>query len=317
MKKTIAILTCFFLVFSISSAQSKFEKATSDAAKLEKKVKQDFKLERGKNGKGYAPYYPALGAPPKKVALISFAISDPGYSTSNPSNTSFKSVSTMEGYVKQIVQAYYGVALEPLKKKFAEYGMDLLTPDEFLDTDEKKGFYMEYDFTPKEHFFNKMSVTASYVRTAAEGYRYILPMHEGTFFKSSEKDYVYYMLQFTKKDIYEQLGYEMCKGLDVDAVLMVSTTLMYQSVVRTDIKYVTMVMFGLNPISLEPGAKEGVLYRKGNIYGSYRLPISAPVKDDEDPAGNVETDGYANIMIALSNNLGKWLVEQTSKPDKR
>ena len=317
MKKIAPVLLCLLFVFSIANAQSKFEKATSDPAKLEKQAKLDFHLERGKNGKGYAPYYPALGAPPKKVALISFAITDPGYSTSNASNTSFKTVSTMEGYVKMIVNAYHGVAIEPLKKTFAEYGMELLTPDEFLDTDEKKGYYMEFDYYAKDDILNKLGPTASFVRTAAEGYRYILPKYEAPFFKESAKAYVYYLLQFTKKDIYEQFGYELCKGLDVDAVLMINNSIMYQSVTRSDIMYVTMVMFGPNPISLEPGAKEGVLYRKGNLYGSYRLPIGENVKDTEDPAGNVETDGYANIMVALSNKLGKWLKEETAKPDKR
>ncbi len=81
--------------------------------------------------------------------------------------------------------------------------------------------------------------------------------------------------------------------------------------------YVTMMMFGPNPISLEEGEKEGNLYRKGNIYGCYRLQIDEPVKDDEDPAGAVEMDGYENVMIALSNKLGKWLKEETAKPDKR
>ncbi len=319
MKKIIVISTVLLFVFCISKAQNKFEKATADAVKLEKKSLMDFPRERGKNGKGYAPYYPALKTPPKKVALVSFAITDPGYSKkkNTPNATVFSTVSTSEGLVKIIVNAYKNVAIEPLKKTFAEYGMEVLTPDEFLDTDEKKGFYMDFEFTPKEHFVNKLAVTSSNVHMAAEGYRFIVPMYDATVFKGSEGTYSFHLNEFKNKEIYEQLGYELCKGLDVDAVLMVNSLIMTEDKLNTDILGVAMIMFGPNPISLEPGEKEGPLYRKGNLYCALRCPIGAPTKDTDDPAGNVETDGYENIMIGMATKMGVWLKEETAQEDKR
>jgi hypothetical protein len=316
MKKAAALILCLLFVLCASNAQTKFEKATSDPAKLEKSAKMDFPRERGKNGKGYAPYYPALGAPPAKVALVSFAVTDPGWSkkANTPNATVWSTTSSPEGMVKIIVNGYHAAGIEALQKTFAEYGMELMTPDQYLDTDEKKEFYMEWDFSPKEHFINQMSVTSSYVLMGAEGYRYIVPMYEPAVAKGAEKDFFYHLSEFKKKPIYEKLGYELCKGLDVDAVLMVNNVIYTKDKININIKYVNMVMFGLNPIQLPEG---GNLYRKGSFYGAVRLLVHAPTKDTEDPAGRLETDGYENIMIGLSNKLGKWLQEECAKPDKR
>ena len=176
---------------------------------------------------------------------------------------------------------------------------------------------MEFAFTPKEHFVNKMAVTQSRVHMAAEGYRFFVPMLEATVFKGGEGAFTFHLNEFKRKEVYEQLGYELCKGLDVDAVLMINNVIMTKDKINIDMLGVGMSMFGLNPISLEPGEKEGPLYRKGNLYCALRLTIAAPTKDTEDPAGNVETDGYENIMIGMGNRMGTWLKEETAKEDKR
>lgn len=121
--------------------QGAFEKELGDVAAIERDV--DFSMGNGvrdgeDSGRGPVPYYRGLGAPPKRVALLSFYAYDGGnegiFITSN---------ATANG-VQLVANELYAAGFGPIKEAFAAVGMQLLTPDEFLDTAEKRTAYESF-----------------------------------------------------------------------------------------------------------------------------------------------------------------------------
>jgi len=303
-------LACAFATPALS--QSKFEKATASAEKLEKKAYWDFPRESGKNGGGYAAHYPTLGAPPKKVALVTIAFHDPGYTKSNVSTVS--TVRTPDGRAQIHIDNYAAVAAAPIKESFAKYGMQVLTPDEFLDTDAKKAFYNNFTFSKARSINKLMSNIASSgtlvnLNLAATGYREMVPNNELVVMKGQPTQRVG-LGDAQSKETLESLGYDLAKGLGVDAVLIVFNTHHTKNQVTIEIDYVTMALMGPNPVQLSEDDKKPLVYRKGVYYAACRVPIGTPTSDKNNPM--VITNGYANIMTALSNKIGKFLVEKTA-----
>lgn len=334
MKKLMSLTVAILLLTMGTNAQTKFEKETTDASKLIKKVKRDFPIERGKNGGGYAPYYPALETPPKKVALVTFAVFDPGYTETKKTDQAytttynFKTVRNSNENMNAMLNGWYNLGLEPLKKSFESYGMELLTPDQFLDTDEKKDAYKNFEFEGKKsEFWNKTSSGGTQEDVEAcvlpEGFKEFIPKYREVFNKENTSAELYNNCgEFKKKEIYNALGYDLCKVLDVDAVLVVNNTVMTKDKITTVKKIpvlmgVDMYMFGPNPIQISAGEKEPMVYRKGNFYGGYTLYFTSPVMDKKNMGAGVSTAGYDNVMTAMANVMGEWLKEQTAKPDKR
>ncbi|MFH2144056.1 MAG: hypothetical protein ABIJ97_16645 [Bacteroidota bacterium] len=318
-KKLFVTLLLIAMSQAVLLSQSKFEKATSDPASLEKKAFQDWPKERGKNGKGYTVYYPALKEVPKKIALVSFAIHDPGYTKDNANSIS--TVRTSDGSAEIIVNAYLGVAIEPLKKTFKEYGMELLTPDEFLDTDEKKTSYYDFVLEKRNNGNKGLSNLASggthvSLSMAAKGYRELIPREEMVFIEGGQES-KFSLLDCKDPKMMEGLGSDLAKALDVDAVLIIYNTVKSKNTYSAaELKYVSMAMFGPNPIELAEGEKDGALYRKGLYYGVFRIEIGESTKDKKDASTFVITKGYENIMVGLANRLGAWLKEKTAEEDK-
>src|ERR1051326_3118706 len=92
-------------------------------------------------GTGPVPYLPALKAPPKRVALVSFYVWDAGNEAHSVYNTSIQwsSTKTVTGTGRErAVNALYQASIGPMKETFAKQGMQLLTPDPLLDSPETK-----------------------------------------------------------------------------------------------------------------------------------------------------------------------------------
>ena len=82
---------------------------------------------------------------PKKVGLLSFYIEDKEYSTYSSgggwiTTTTYKA---SEEKVNVVAQLIYEQSLGALKEKFAQSGMELLTPKEFLITEKQKAAYSD------------------------------------------------------------------------------------------------------------------------------------------------------------------------------
>lgn len=316
---------------STAYGQSKFEKLVADPGKLEKAAYHDHPGEKGKNGKGFTAYHPAMSTTPKRVGLVTFYISDPG--TYKSKTTKVGDYVYFEKYSSRIdgptgvkvASQILDASLPKMKERFAAYGMELLTPAEFLDSDEKKALYASFEvkhggsggLTGMYAFAGRMFQGQNFAaRVPAEGYNVFqvdqelhYPMH------AKNNGYPHKFSQDTK--MMEGLGDELCKGLGLDAVLCVY---MVHNVPynrkQYNLHYAAMYMFGPNPVPLAEGKKDGALYQNGLFYASSRLDLkNTPyiIKNKKNPGNSPTLTGVENVFVALSNKMGSYLQKEINK----
>jgi hypothetical protein len=107
---------------------------------LEGKAKFDFNTSKIKeSGRGFAVNMKYLKAIPKRVALVSFYVDDPGItkvSGTNASGKSYHTTNTGSDGASAYANDFLSHGLPTLKADFKKFDIDLLTPSEFL-TDDK------------------------------------------------------------------------------------------------------------------------------------------------------------------------------------
>jgi len=125
----------------------------------------------------------------------------------------------------------------------------------------------------------------------------------------------------------ESVGYDLCKNLDVDGVLIVYNTQLADiksKKTRNYLSAVNMQMLGPNPLPLKEGKKDNFLYSKGLFYCGVRMrfakgllinpKVSKKATDDEIQAlEKAKIDGYNNVVAGLGNRMGTYLQEELSK----
>lgn len=164
MRKKIIPTICFFYFLAISINVSAQAKASKGDRKIVESQKEDFQE--------FANDYKAMGEKtrgsyevasnyekkynlknnfctaenytvPKKVGILSFYIDDETYSTTTSdaysiTTTTYKASSEK---VNVVAQRIYEQSLSALKERYTLLGIDLLTPEEFLTTEEQKNTY--------------------------------------------------------------------------------------------------------------------------------------------------------------------------------
>jgi len=334
-----------FLASTPGFADNAFDKEIgTDVDALVTKVDFDMsgwgKVQGMASGAGQIPYLPALGHPPKRVALVSFYAYDPG-NTHGFGSPYFggRSESTRQltpdgaGLVATMM---HDQGIAALKAALKAYGMELLTPDEFLDTDARREFYDGFvlqlgwgtkfgkatEGSGKE---NKLS-KAQRLSVVAPGYR---------LFRLVYGENLRPMRQGDKK-ISKSLGYDLAKGLGVDATLVVCN---YCKATKKagNLEGVYFYLFGPNGI---PGDMEAFTYWPGHLYAGLRLDgldipmvefgkaekksttyTTSPMSpgdfrsDSLSEAGIVSADfaGYERILEALGKKAGAFMQERTTK----
>jgi len=130
----------------VESQKEEFQKFTNDYKAMAEKTKWSYGVAANyekkynlKNNFCTAEDYKV----PKKVGILSFYIDDETYSTTSSdayhiTTTTYKASSEK---VNLVAQRIYEQSISTLKEKYAELGMELLTPKEFLTTEEQKNTY--------------------------------------------------------------------------------------------------------------------------------------------------------------------------------
>ncbi len=298
-----------------------FQKETADGEKI--KVRFDFPAEgRHANGAGYSANMDLVNPKPKKVALISYYLYDPGKGkTKNNGNTISASVwRTPNGVGQTQVDGFYNKSIGPLKAAFKENGIDLLTPEEFLDTDEKVEYY--FGFSQESAKKEKTEITKrraggyyTQVVTASVENLKVAPTGKGyrNFFVANEADDESIIANFqggvfsANRKLTSSLGYELAKGLGVDAVVVVyiCTRKLKQTTGDYGVNAVVTMMLGPNPgrtADEDPDAKN-----LGQFYCGTRTFYGSPLifKDDKGVFG--QYDGMANILKAHAAKMSKYI----------
>ncbi len=308
----------------LNNDPTEFATETANPEKI--KVRFDFPSEgRNSNGSGYSANMELVNPKPKRVALISYYLYDPGKGkTTGGAQSSVVTAAvwrTSDAMGQMQVNGFYDKSIDALRKSFKENGIDLLTPSEFLDTDEKIDFF--FGFSQESAKKEKTTITKrnatggfiSQVATASVSTLKVSPLGKGyrEFFVSNEGDDESSIANFqggvlsANRKLTSSLGYELAKGLGVDAVVVVyiCTRKLKQTKDDYGVNAVVTMMLGPNPVRTEgtdPEAKN-----LGQFYCGTRTYYSSPLIFKESKGVFGQYDGMANILNAHAAKMCKYI----------
>ena len=303
-----------------------FSEANPDPSKV--KVSFDFPMEgRNGNGGGYSANVDKLNPKPKKVALISYYLYDPGKGkVTGGSYTGTVSTSvwrTPDHVAQKQIDGFYERSIDALKAGFKENGIELLTPAEFLDTDEKAQFY--YGFNPETAKKEKTTVTkrgaaSSNVWDVAESSVTTLKISPGgmgyrAFFVANENPdesgltvHLNTGVFGANRKLTSSLGYDLAKELGVDAVVVVYICTRKVKQLKDDygVNAVVTTMLGPNPskeVLNDPEAKN-----KGQFYCGTRTYYSDPLLFQSDKVPAPQSGGMDHVLKAHAHKMSKYVL---------
>ena len=338
-----SIVTTICVAFSLGLfAQNQLPEDFPTVEKVVKKTVYNFPKEgrSSKNGGGYSASLKLMKVPPKRVALVSFFTFDPGltksYSYSSDhgyvsyTTTVTKQRGATKGSASAIVDGFFYSSVDKLIAQFKENGMDLLVPEQFLDTEAKKQ-YLE-GFTVKHDKFNnfiKNLGSADHTTMFAwpEGTKPVDIIYEpfANYSKSgmlSSMDYKknvtdkQTMLMLDDENMQNSIGYDLATNLGVDAVLIVYFTIYQPKDTRIVLQHANMILMGPNPLQVAEGGKKPLFYRKGQFYCATRFQPDVPIynsKKKDPETQKINAKGFDNVVIGLSTPLCKYLTEGVKK----
>lgn len=319
------------LTFSLNAfSQSDFAEATSDISKI--KARQDFPLEGrpSKNGGGWSTNVSILPEMPKKVALVTFYLEDPGMSDQKKTSTSIVANmwSTDAGTASIHVNEFYKESIDELKAGFEKMGMELLTPDQFLDTDEKKEFF--YSFVPQHGALKKEKTTVtgfssagklsiSRVRVAPPGFPVFWTADEWPSMTTAAEKFV----NTNKNDakFFESMGYYLTEGLGVDAVVAVTIVTRKPELNKANyaVNHASLYIWTKNPIVLpeeEDKGLKGLFYIKGQFLAGSRVTFGKPLLfqyEHKKKGYGPDFTGMGNVMTALTDKINEYFIKKTEE----
>ena len=339
----ILVITCLAIVTS-SYAQAPFSKATASTSLTDKLVKYDFPKETiGKNGGGYSLAPDQLASPVKKVALVTFFLEDVGMS-SDSEMLNFANVwRTSDELAQTHVNGFYKQGIESLIGSFKENGIDLLLPDQYLDTPEKKEYFKNYEVehTPiknektvgaragysSSRDLGAMTYTTTVTKTvdrikitpSDQEMKPLFFINEPGFSKSYKGAPL--AMTFQTIGLYDRkqatsLGFDLVNELGVDAVLAVYivTNKMSRKKEEYGIRAVSAYMWGPNPVQREDEEGKGLIYSRGIFYGGTRVFFNNPILfQDEKVSPQPSYAGFENIMTSTGNKLARYLINGSRK----
>ncbi len=333
MKKIIIpVLIC--LVWQVK-AQSELPKFAPSPDKV--KVKLDMPLEGRayKNGSGYALNPKMLDEMPKKVALVSFYTFDPGFTQSYSTSTTVGNIKTTRtttikrnsgGNAGVIALGFYYEAIDLLKEDFQKMGMQLMEPEEFLDSEKKKEVYNSFRVEQSKFnaavnsLLNNPTGHAS-VYAYPDNYKVINVDNEpfanytkkGMFpvYKSEVSDSQLWTMSKCGKEV-SSIN-ELTKALDVDAVVFFYSTIYVPKDGEIILNNVNLLMFGPNP---QPDKVGKFNTFPGQMYIGTRVNVGVPIlkvhkKKPETAA--LDFTGYGNIVKAMTDRIDAYFTKAFAK----
>ncbi len=331
------LFTAFLLISTllIISCSAPKLSSYSDKTDLVSKAKYDFNPNKiRKNGKGFSIDMKALGKLPKKVALISFYIDDPGLTkvTKSPSTSSWNTTNTGPENAKIYANYFYQQSIQTLKNTFKSNGIEVLSPEEFLKTNEQKETYN--NFIVKHTTLNKIgngfkkmmknlgtASTTIEVDEAADNFTLVKINNRENSDPKKKSVEAQNLSSCIDGQMIETIGFDLCKALDVDAVLIIYNTQLADEAwgkTRFWLSAVNMQLFGPNPLPLKEGKNDGNSYNKGLFYCGVRmnfskgLLINPKIKDESKSQLNESANrkAYQNMIAGCANKISKYMIKE-------
>jgi len=338
MKKNLSLIS-----FTLLLAACATPKLSSLAKKesLEGKAKLDFNQDKiRESGKGFSINMKYLTALPKKIALVSVYVDDPGITKVSGTNSTGKSYTTTNtgsaAAAAFATEFLTNGGLESLKTTFKKYDMDILTPEEFLTDDTKKQYYNGFVVQNSKlnelgskigAFFKSSGNAGTTIETdeAATGYKLMkINKREWLDTKHHNRAAVQNLDGSINNMMIESMGSDLCKNLSVDAVLVLYTTQSCDKKWSRDrhwMNAVGMYMFAPNPLPLKEGKKDNMFYSKGLFYCGTRiafkkaLAIDPKIKDETLKAQNQKDNyvAYCKVISGLADRMGNYYKKEFAK----
>ena len=267
------------------------------------------------DGRGLVPHLKTLGKPPARVALVSFYVWDSGnkkessYSVYGSSCvyhvTSTRTRAVDADEIDVLATELLDASIGRVKAAFAAEGMQLLTPEEFLDSPAKLETYAHFKLemggmSSFLHGVQKHNAGDTWQWGAPDGYR-VLELTTAGDAKGNHFQLGQTGVGIGKTAI--SLGHDFAQALGVDAVAILYNVVQAQ---KTSIamRGAGLYMFGPNPIATA-GAN---FYWNGLQYSGVYLPMDDVPFITTDKAGKlVDEDyaGYASVAGALATKMAR------------
>jgi hypothetical protein len=319
---SVALLSLTLAAASAAVAGPFADKLGTDPVKLAGDVKLSMMNGDGDgaaSGKGPVPYYKALGGPPKRVALLSYYVYDCG----NKKEKSYslyggdyvyrvnnsRSINVATEEMGKLATELHDAGIEPLKQAFAAVGMQLLTPEEYLDTPEKKAAYenAQIEVGGMGSLFGALQSKAAtqWQWGPADGYRLVKLTTVGDVRGNN------FALATTGVGVGKlaaSAGHDLAKALGVDAVVILYDVVQAEEK-SFRLRGAYMYMFGPNPV---PDTGQD-LYWKGHQYSGVYLRTDVDFIEMDKKGGVVSEDyaGYGVVAGALGTRMAQHIKGKT------
>lgn len=309
-KKLILSATSLLTALSFGYAQSAVQNYVTDAGA--EKIKKQIVIEGQPitaggydDGHGRNPRLASANQIPDTIALITFYIYDKGNEVKGGYYLYSYSLSEKGG--NYVANGIHQKSIAKLKESYQKLGAVLLTPDEFLNTQEKKDFYYK-QFQPQ---ISKLGNFLSGLETKGTDVSVCADMYRG-FDLSAAADHARM----------ESLGSELAKKLGVDGVLSVACELASdkKEVNMTGIK---MALHGANPIpkkdkkyisqNMGAGYYHGQLFASGYFYFKSPLQIAEYKKNQ---IVNEQYDGIGDVLGCFAEKFDEVMKKAIEKNSK-
>lgn len=302
------------------SVKEYVDKAGNDKIKKAVVVEQKPVTAAGfEDGHGRNPVLVSRDQLPKKIAMATFFIYDLGStkvtSSGSTANITYTWVSPAGG--NALANTIHVNSIDALKAAVQKNGAQLLTPEEYLDSDDKRKFYYE-TFTPNVSkmgkFLGDLETKHVDINVAADYYRPLDISASWDHLRS------------------ESLGSDLTKALGVDGVLSISVEIQSDNK-NVNMHGIKMALHGPNPIPKEDknyvAQKMGNGWYAGNIYSSayffFPKPISVGQYDKKKMEGQkkkvttleMNFEGVGNIMQIMIDEMYASMNESIEKAAPR
>jgi hypothetical protein len=311
---TKAKLLCTFLFFFIVtnvSAQTPMEEyiKKTGVEKIKKMFIADALSKPAthksyKDGHGKTPYLTSTNQLPDTIALITFhinkGVNEGFYKIDWLDKTQLEYEKVVKGgnVLANLIEAQTLISLKEVLKK---RGATLLTPKEYLDTEEKINFYYNL-FTPEiskvGSFLNNIENKDVDISVCATSYRYF-DMGAAFDYKRSNS-----------------LGNELVKGIGVNGTLSIGVEL-YLDKKGVYVSRIKMAVHGPNPNPKIDkkyiGQKNGTGYYEGQLYYGATFTFKKPIKIIDISKKELQ---FGGLEVILSSFIEKYYDEMEAAINK-
>lgn len=311
-KRNSCIILFFFLSASIVFAQKTIKEyvGKTDREKIKKDIVVSAQPQTAggySDGHGVTPLLTSASQLPDTVALITFHIYDMG--TSNQiKNVSITYYSLSEKGGNIMANSILNGSINQLKESFKKQGVVLLTPDEYLNTDEKRNYYYN-TFMPQlsklGKFLSGIETKHQDISVTADGYRAFDIAAASDFLRA------------------ESLGSDLAKKLEVDGVLSIAIELASDNK-RINMNGAKMILHGPNPVPKEDkkyisqnmgaGYYAGQIYASGSMYFDKSIEIGKFENKKQSVSDNFEgIDVIFDCFVEKFHEKMKESIEKAAK----